>query len=285
MICGAEERVNHGIADWISFAANLEASRHDTQFFEPHHDANVGSWDSRLEIWLPPYREAGAYGPYIRFSGIKANKPDAWENVFLAAPGCGFQIFPFSFKSLKGEDQSFRFLGPLRLYGEYNRQDYWGEENSWRPRFQKKAGADYWLDWHGNDYRYSWWAEIWGGIWWQSANEYDGHYNTSFGALNVRTGLRVPSAERLSWFTPYLVMDSTSSSKHTSYWENRFQLGGGLRIVPDLAKKEAALTRCFIFVENIRTCSYYHTQGPSSIPRTDHRFGIGATIGSWFYQP
>src|SRR5579859_7186380 len=42
-------------------------------------------------------------------------------------------------------------LGPLRLCGEYNRTDYWGPENTWRPRHQVRSGAEYWRALYVND--------------------------------------------------------------------------------------------------------------------------------------
>jgi hypothetical protein len=248
-------------SDWVSFSANLDAGYRNTQFFEENHNVGVVQWDSRLELWLPPHREVLSFGPYVRFTSIAATKDPAWENALLAGPGFGGQVYPFSLSALHdGDNTSFlvKALGPLRLFGEYNFLDYWGEQNSWRPNHQIRAGADYWLAMNSNDIQKPWWLEAWAGGWYQSANEFDPHYDGWIFAQSLRSGPRVQNKSVLSWLTPYAVLESSLTDHQAYYWENRLSAGGGLRIAPPLhfTKNKGVLTRLVLYAEYVL---YGHT--------------------------
>src|SRR5262249_4681376 len=125
-----------------------------------------------------------------------------------------------------------KIFGPLRLFGEYNRMDFWGHENTWRPDEQTRVGGEYWRAMHVNDDRPWWWAEIWTGVYWQSANEFDSRYHTWIFAGSLRAGVRVPERGWLSGFSPYAAIESSLTDNHAYYWENRLLAGGGLRYAP-----------------------------------------------------
>ena len=133
-------------------------------------------------------------------------------------------------------------LGPLRVFGEYNRLNYWGAENSWRPRKQTRFGAEHWRSLHVNDLSSAWWAETWNGLWRQSANEFDPKYRSTIFANAIRTGVRVPNA-RVSAVTPYLAIESSVTGNKTYYWENRLLAGAGVRVAPSIKGRFQDVTR------------------------------------------
>ena len=45
-----------GLGDWLTLSSNLDGGFRTTQFFEPDHNVALFQWDSRLELWLPPFR-------------------------------------------------------------------------------------------------------------------------------------------------------------------------------------------------------------------------------------
>ncbi len=275
-----------GFDDWLTFSGNFDVGYRQTQFFEPHHDAAVGQWDSRVELWLPPFRTNLSWGPYVRLAGIAASRDPAWENAWLAKPGLGFQAYPFSLTQFRNEDSLLgKLFGPLRLFGEYNLQDYWGSENTWRPDHQIRAGAEYWRALHVNDYWKPYWAELWTGLFWQSANEFDPHFDTLIFANALRAGLRLPKSGMLSALTPYLVAESSFTDNKAYYWENKLLVGGGLRVAPSLGKLPEEvrwLNRFVIYAEYVYVAAYYHISAPSSIPDHDIRVGVSFSIGEWF---
>jgi len=269
----------------VTFAGNFDLGTRETQFFESNHNAFVGQWDTRIEFWLPPSRAKFSWGPYLRVAGIAASKNPAWENAWLAGPGAGIQVYPFSLPSFRKSDSIVgQILGPVRLFGEYSRLNYWGKENSWRPNNQKRIGVEYWGAFHVND-AFPAWLEIWSGVWRQSSNEFDSHYNTQIFAVSSRGGLRIPNADSLSAFTPYIALESSSTNKNQYYWENRLNLGGGLRYAPLLNNDPAesvGISRLVLYVEYIKVSTYYHSAAPSSVPDHDVRMGISMSIGEWF---
>jgi hypothetical protein len=268
---------------WLTVSGNFDSHFTKTQFDATNHNAVVGQWDVRVTIEPPSWTNTLTFGPYIRMAGIAASKNPAWENGLLAAPGLGGEIYPFSWKPGDPHSWLFKILGPLRLYGEYNFQDYWGKENTWRPNHQIRAGTEYWLALYPNVTTNFWWAEIWAGGWWQSANEFDSHYDAWITAQSFRGGLRIPGTDVISWVTPYVLAESSLTDHQSYYWENRLDLGCGLRIAPYLSQTNF-FNHFAIYAEYVRKTAYYGANAPSSIPNDDWRIGVTFSIGSWYHS-
>jgi len=274
------------LGDWLTVAANVDAGYRQTQFFEDNHDVFLVQWDSRLELWLPPYRRDLSWGPYLRFAGIEADQDPAFENGLLAVPGFGLQAYPFSFPVFRREDSVVgRVLGPLRAFAEYNVQHYWGEENKWRPDEQVRIGFDYYRAINVNSGAQPLWCELFGLLAWQSANEFDNDYQSIVFAGAVRAGARVPHAGPLSMITPYVVAESSLTENGAYAFENRLLLGAGLRLDPDLRslpKELDWLSRFVFFVEYVDAVSYYRDDPPPGTPGHDWRVGISVSVGDFF---
>ncbi|MBN2317121.1 MAG: hypothetical protein JXM79_24560 [Sedimentisphaerales bacterium] len=274
------------LSDWFTVSANLDSSYRNTNFYESGHHTIISQGDSRLELWMPPNRREFSWGPYIRFAGLTSDHSQAWENAWLAQPGFGVQVYPFSAANFRKENEkAANILGPVRLFAEHNRMDYWGSENVWRPDEQFRAGADYWKALYVNDTSKPQWAEIWSGLFWQSANEFDKDYDSLILGNAVRVGLRKTKAGHLSNFTPYLTLESSLTENRSYYWENRLWLGGGIRFAPRLYERENEsnwLTRFVVYAEYLGVASYYRDSAPSSVPDYDLRIGVSLSIGEWY---
>jgi len=156
---------------WLTFAAYLETSYRATQFYQEGHDSVVFYWDARLEAWLPPFREEFPWGPYLRLGGTVSNRSYAWSNHWFAQPGFGLQIYPLDRPPMRQEDNVLgRVLRPMRLFAEYNRLNYWGSENTWRPDWQFRWGLDYWLERNVHDTDKWLWGEIGVHVTWLSGD-------------------------------------------------------------------------------------------------------------------
>lgn len=303
--CAAQQVSAPGVGKWLTVSANIsEAGYRRTQFSDPHYDTSVFQWDSRGEIWLPPFRDKFSWGPYVRLAGIAGSRNDAWQNAFLAAPGIGFQVYPLSYWRFQSRhNKAAKLFGPLRFFAEYSRTNYWGTENRWRPRSQSRIGFEYWKAVNVNEPSRYWWVEIWNGLYWQSSNEFTDKYNTVILANAWRSGIRKTHSGILSTITPYLAFESsrtkydytgnnnctfaaTNSNPCDFYWENRFLVGGGLRFAPSLIKlgykNRAWLTRFVVYGEYLNTAAYYGPTAPSSVPRFDFRVGLSVSIGQWY---
>lgn len=271
-------------------------------FFTPSYNTAVVQWDSRVEVWLPPFQSEHRWGPYLRVAGIAGIEPNAWQNGWLGGPGFGVQAFPLS-----------GLLGPLRVFAEYNFTHYWGEDfpgqgTSWRPRHQTRAGLDYWQAVNVNAPGRYWWVEVWNGLYWQSANEFTDRYDSVIFGNSLRFGLRKAKSAVLSDFSPYVAFNSSLSKYRRLglsncslqpdqvsqdaqnpcdfYWENRLLIGSGLRFAPSLGKlntrNEGLLSRFVIYGEYLYTATYYGPSAPSSIPRFDVLVGVSADVGDWY---
>lgn len=292
-----------GLGRWLTFAANIpDAGYRDTQFFAPGYDNADIEWDSRLEFWLPPSRDQFSWGPYIRFAGIAGSRTGAFPNAWLAWPGAGFQLYPFSTPGLREPDsKAGKILGPLRFFAEYNRTNYWGSENSWRPRQQSRIGFEYWKAVNVNDLDHAWWLEMWNGAYWQSSNEFTDRYDSVILANALRTGVRKPGKGVASAITPYLAVENSRTKYDYSgsrcgfascdfYWENGVWAGGGLRYAPSIPQDPANapsghqpwLRRFVIYAEYLRAGAYYGPTAPPSVPRFDILVGVSASIGNWY---
>lgn len=270
---------------WLGISVNLDYAYRNTNFYKSGHNTTLFQGDSRVEFWMPPGRDRFSWGPYIRFAGLTSNRSYAWENAWLSQPGFGFNAYPFSSPEFKQKDNTTgRIFGPLRLFAEYNRLDYWGSENIWRPKEQVRAGADYWKQVHVNDVTKPRWTEIWTGLIWQSANEFDKDYDTLTFGNSLRVGFRKPNSGILSMFTPYLAMESSLSENREYYWDNRLLLGGGIRFAPPLEflPREWHIPRFVVYAEYLCAAAYYRDSAPSSVPDYDFRIGISVSIGEWY---
>ena len=256
----------HGLGRWLSLSSNLDLGYRNTQFYKFRFNTSLFQWDIRGELWFPPNTTAHRWGSYVRVAGIAGSGAPVqipgsgspgFQNGWLGGPGAGLQAYPFP-----------GFLGPVRVFGEYNFTHFWGEDffgqgTSWRPRHQVRTGLDYWKAKHVNDTSHYWWLEAWNGLFWQSANEFTKHYDSPLFANSFRFGLRKASRTNggaLSIISPYVAAQSSLSKYrrigtagcHLNgdqdiegqpnpnpcdfYWENGFTAGGGLRIAPPLCK-------------------------------------------------
>jgi len=264
----------------LEISGYLDGGFRETMFFEDGHDAALLEWDLRFEYW--GLFDEFVAGPYLRIAGIAASEDPAFENNWQALPGAGLQVYPFS----KEEN----YLGPLRVFGEYNLQDYWGSENSWRPDDQFRAGIDYFLSIGSNDPSQAVWVDFWSGLIWQSSNDFDASYNGVILANALRLGLRAPEQDLLSMITPYGVVESKINLNDTAYpewWNNKLDLGGGVRLAPSLD----GLPECLqfidygnIYAEWVYTVAYYRDSAPNEIPDHEFRAGIRLGIGDFIKQ-
>ncbi len=269
--------------DWMSAAANADVGFRSTQFFESGYDTGLLQWDSRVDVWLPPFRERFAWGPYLRVAVVASSQTQPWENAWFSRPGIGIQMYPVSLRRFQAPDSvAGRVLGPLRLFAEYNAQKYWGSENTWRPNHQVRAGLDYWKAINVNDAQKAWWLELWNGAFWQSSNEFATDYHTVIVANAARVGGRVPARGKWSLISPYGVVESSRTKNGSYYWENRLLLGAGGRISPPLSKKAPWLSRLVVYGEALRVASFYADVAPASVPRTDVRIGVSTSLGDWY---
>lgn len=278
---------NSQVSNWLTVAANLDGGFRRTQFFEPDYNTSLFQWDSRVEFWLPPFRYKFSWGPYVRVAGIAGSRNDSWQNAWLGGPGAGFQVYPFSTRRFQSQDSKVgKVLGPLRVFGEYNFMNYWGQTNRWRPSRQTKAGMEYWSAANVNSLTKAFWREIWTGFYWQSSNEFSSDYNTMVLANAVRLGLRKPHCGPISMLSPYVAIESSRTKNKTYYWENRLLIGGGVRFTPSLVRatglRQSILTRLVVYGEYLNNAAYYQAAAPWAIPRFDVRLGVNANVGRWY---
>jgi hypothetical protein len=315
--CAAQQVQSIGVSDKLTFAANIdEAGYRLTDFFLPHYNTGIFVWDSRAELWLPPFRSRFSWGSYARFAGAVGFKDDrsleakglqgfAFPNALLGTPGVGFQVYPFSSLRFQGSSSVVgKILGPLRFFAEYNWADYIGTKNSWRPHSQFKVGFEHWKAVHVNDTAHAFWLETWNGLYWQSSNEFTDKYDSAIFTNAWRAGVRKPKSGVVSNVTPYLAVESSRTKynrpasqscafpvSYTNfpvnpnpcnfYWENRLLAGGGLRYAPSL-ERVRGVQRFVIYAEYLNTAIYYGPKPPSSVPRFDFRVGVSASVGQWY---
>jgi len=282
---GSSEDSMFGLPEWTTISANMELTNRTTNLYESNHNTGLFQGDGRAEFWLPPGRNNFSWGPYIRLAGLDSNRKEAWENAWMAGPGYGFHMFPFSHDDLQQHTGWLgQMLGPLRLFAEHNKLDYVGTENQWRPNEQVRAGADFWRQRGAHDLRRPIWSEIWSGLFWQSANEFDKDYDSTIFGNSVRLGTRVPDAGLLSAFSPYLLLESSLTDNREYYWENRLLGGAGIRFAPtlDWLPREWQINRLVVFAEYMEIMKYWRDDAPGNVPNHDFRIGIGVSIGEWF---
>jgi hypothetical protein len=286
--CGQYSLPCSVFSDWLAFSANLDASYKKTQLYSGNDNAKNFTWDTRVDLWLPPFRDEFSWGPYVRLSGITSNKNYEWANNWGALPCYGFQIYPISSRELKEKSEIYnnlsKILGPLHLFIEQNEIRYRGKENSWRPDELVRIGTDYWKEWNVDDIRKSWWAENWNGLIWHSTCGFDNDYDSLIFANSLRFGVRKPNASLVSMFSPYFLAESSLSENEKYAWENRLLLGSGVRFAPPLKllPPELNMTRFVIYAEYLCPAVYYRDSAPASTPDHDFRVGINVYIGEWW---
>lgn len=286
----ADEAKALGLDPYATVAGDFDLGYQKTQFYVPHQNAFVGDWDSRVELWFPPFRTNFSWGPYVRLAGIDSSKntrSNWFDNAWLAEPGGGLQLYPFSLTYFRETNTSLGdILGPVRFFGEYNRVDYWGSANTWRPTRQIRAGFDYWRARNVNDTDEPFWNEVWTGCYWQSSNDFTNRYDSLVLANSIRIGGRLPGRGLLSMISPYVALESSFTAHPTYYWENRLLLGGGVRFTPPFQNMPDGmrwLNRAVGFAEYLNTVTYYYGSPTASVPRYDVVAGISFSIGDWYH--
>jgi hypothetical protein len=167
---------------------------------------------------------------------------------------------------------------------------------------------DYWKAVNVNALRRRWWTEVWNGLYWQSANEFTGRYDSVVFGNSVRLGVRKANSGAISTLSPYFSANSSLSKYRRSgladcflqsdkvsqdpqnpcdfFWENRLRIGGGLRFAPSLGKLNKAydglVSRFIIYREYVYTSAYYGPTVRSSVPRFDVLVGVSADLGNWY---
>lgn len=274
------------LSEWLTISALLDFSYRRTQLFKPDHNTTFLQWDGRFELWAPPYRTHFSWGLYLRLAGVMSNHCEAFENAWLSAPGIGIQVYLFSFGEFRKPNSTIgKILGPLRLFTEYNRQDYWGKENEWRPDEQVRAGIDFYRGINVNKGTQLWWAEISSELIWKTANEFDGNYDSFISGSALRVGARVPNSAQLSLFTPYLLMENLLAENVDYFWENRLLLGAGIRFTPDLRdwpNELDSISRFVIFAEYLHVAVYYRDTPTDETPDFDIRMGVSFSVGDFW---
>ena len=141
----SQDNSNSSFSDSLTVSGYFDSAYRNAKFYESEHHSAISQGDSRIEFWMSSGRKSFSWGPYVRFAGLIIDHSEAFENAWLANPGLGFHVYPSSAFNF-GEEYSkmAEILAPLRFFAEYNRMDYWGSENAWRPNEQVRAGADYW---------------------------------------------------------------------------------------------------------------------------------------------
>lgn len=270
----------------LTVSGHVDASFRETNYDTTNHETSLFNGDSRIEYWAYPGKKVLSWGPYVRFSGIISDHQEAWENAWLALPGYGIQVYPFSWESIDDDNGLKALLGPLRAFAEYNKMDYWGRENSWRPKEQTRFGIEYWKQSGVNKLDKPFWYEIWNGLIWQSANEFDKDYDTLSLGNALRLGVREPDCDLLSIISPYAYIESSLTENGEYYWDNRLILGGGIRITPTLENWLSPggdlINRLVFYAEYGSIACYYHDDAPGNKPNNDFRFGISLSIGEWW---
>jgi hypothetical protein len=287
-------------------------------FFKYYYNTTLVNCDSRAELWLPPGRTKSAWGFYGRVAGVvgfkdlqslEQAKPPlqgfAFPNAWLASPGVGFQAYPFSFPRIRPSSATAqRILGPVRFFADYNRTDYVGTRNSWRPHSQARIGFEYWKAVNVNNPDRKEWLEVWNGFYWQSSNEFTPTYDSLIFANSWRAGIRKPNFGVMSTISPYVAVESSRTKYNRPksqpcgftlhpeiypenlnpcdfYWENRLLGGVGVRYAPSLASVRW-LQRFVVYIEYLNTAAYYGPTPPSPAPRFDLKVGVSASIGQWY---
>ncbi len=277
----------YSLNDIFTISANMDSSYRTTNFIEEKRNTIISFIDNRFELWFPPFKRTFSWGPYLRLSVISSNHKHVAENAWLAKPGIGFQLYPFSYFTKKNWaiKTLLEQLGPLRLFVEYNKIDYWGKNNQWRPDEQTRFGFDYYREINVNKITKAWWLETFHMLTWSSANEFDSDYDSLLFANSIRMGIRIPGLSLLSIFTPYFILESSLSENSSYHWENKLQGGGGIRLTPDLRfmpKFLCWIKRFVIYTEYIDVFTYYHSSPKSNIPSYDFRCGISISIGDFY---
>jgi hypothetical protein len=277
------ERV-FGLSPYMVLVGNFDISYRKTPFFAVVPDVVAGQWDARAEIWLFSRRRL-SFGPYVRMAGLRASRSNVLQSGWTWFPGGGVQLYPLSAPVFRSQNRIIQILGPLRLFGEYNRMTYLGASNDWRPRQQIRYGAEHWRAVHVNDLASSWWTETWNALYWQSANEFSDRYRSWVLANTARLGVRDTTRRTLSRLTPYVVLETSLTPNHNYFWENVLLTGAGLRWTPALTGRSVQhmkLRRFAIYAEYLRASAYYRASPPVSFPRNEVRIGLTFSVGDWY---
>ncbi len=286
------------LEDYFTVAGNFDLSWRATQFYN-HQDTLLAEMDSRLELW-PTGRQSFTWGPYLRIAGNASDRSDRFfENVWLAEPGSGgLQCYPFRFDyfrepgNLVGE-----IFGALRLFGEYNIVHYRGSEDFWRPNRNIRAGIEEYVQRYVNDTHKPYWFEVYGGLIWQSTQEFNA--TAVIFSQSVRAGVRLPNAGIVSCFTPYLAIENSLADHPDEFYNNALMLGAGVRFAPDLSTLPPEwrfLNRFFLYAEYDIAARYWDRDAPSraipgngvtpftpATPSYDWQVGIQFSIGDFWH--
>jgi hypothetical protein len=253
----------------------------------------VGGWvESRFTLQClngPAWH--GGIGIYLKGVLAKSSHDESlWENT--VAYGIGAEIRPLSTIERVRNHPWLEWLAHFRIYGEYLKHDFLGNEAEWFPDEDVRTGAEIWKEFNVDltsvamvppHFHHRLWGELWWDGSYRRTNFFDEDYDSWRTAVVARFGLRLSpdiGMGRDIYLMPYVLAEG-SLSQQRCFWENRGVVGLGLRVMPFQHAQTDWLNELRVFAEYHRVACYFKNDAPELIPGNDTRLGLNFSNSWW----
>lgn len=267
----------------VDFQSYGEFSHRNTNLYHEDYDSIAGWWENRLifrykHVAIHPLMQRMLFEPYGKFTLAASEKQFPWENHVVYGFGLENRILD-RWKRLNSPWLSWLYR--LRLYVEYLEIEYTKDEaEDWVPDHDFRYGFDLWKEWNippeaEDSYL---WGELWANVGWRKTNFFESNYETySSGAL-TRLGIKPKNSLEIGEnfkinVMPYLMLEASYSGKDY-FWENRLNIGGGIRVMSVVHWQCGKEIIMRIFAENLHTADHFRGDPDPDTPDDDFRVGI-----------
>lgn len=272
----------------------------DTNFSRGGYNTITGWWETRFilrtkEKISPEYRFL-MFEPYGKFTLALSGKSSAWENNLVY--GLGLEN---RFLSTWNTDRNpcKELASRLRFYFEYlGMTPIKDQPDPWVPVNDLRVGVDLWKEWNippdPKVYKDDpLWGELWFILGWRKTNFNLSDYKTYNNGLMGRLGLRhdkplcLTESGVQALLLPYIMVETGYTGKDY-FWENRLNVGGGLRFMFTLPTSNPSGDLCVnpkklseskpiimrLYAEGLHTLTHYRGIPDPGTPENDFRIGI-----------
>ena len=284
------------LAVTLDFQSYGDSSYRTTNFDAVNQDRMVGWWENRMIFKYKQDIENNvlkhlAPEPYLKVLLTLSDKNFFWENNLVF--GVGVEVrFLDGIEAL--DKPHLDWMQRLRLYSEILWISYLNDQAG--PEVDDsdfRVGLSFWEEWNIPPNKLTksvLWGETWFDLSYRTGNFSDTSKQTYFGGLMSRLGLQMNNLfsdaepelkDGLSLFVlPYVVLD-TALTGNDYYWENRINLGAGLRLMPVFSwadsqgadqHKNSIIIRCY--VEYLNTLGHWRGNPEPGVPDHDIRVGV-----------
>jgi len=291
----------------ILYQSTLETTYRTTNFSQRHFDSQVGFWSHRLVFKGIRFLEQTTIDPYVdAVTSLESNGTDFASNLELSA-GMEWRPFArakFTDNVMPGGVQILEWMKNIRFFVAYlQRKNLKDKFDDATHTYNLEAGVNVFKEWgidlpdmfvfnrdqgmlKKSDFL---WGELFMDWIFDKTNFTSGNnLNTFLTTTAFKVGVKWPRFDlpdnpinRELLFMPYFVFEDTRNSEQSRFFQNKYNYGFGVRMMPFRDYRfmnNEWLFKTKLFFEYLMDIHYTKDKPPSAVPEKDIRIGVNMSL-------